>query len=343
MIKDNKPKVEYDVTDIGKAGFDKNLNKSQYGVPEQAVGQTSRYSSLRNTSGGILGKEATLYLGNSQVYIEPTLPALVIREGTKTKTLIGRRPSGEYGIFTPKEGYSALSAYSGESLVFSSEDPSWKSFNPTNFSYASATTITISNYTGTDFFRVGAPFRCTQGNVVKYFYITGVTDTLLTVSAGNVSSVESAPFTAVATSDFPSPPGFPFTFTFDSTIQMIDASISSFAQPGVFEGTFYMIGNILFANYKRSEFTIPNGVIPYMQEELPIPRNTNFNSTTQGSLTDFNAPNSYSAIVARIVTWPEGLGVLSELTNLVDIFYPIASGFPITWPQDLNFNISYQI
>lgn len=83
-------KVEYDIKDIGEAGFDSYLNRANFGAPEPVDGLISRYQSMRNLSGGLLSSESRLYMGNSQMYFDGGAIRFIVNDGDTDRVLIGR-------------------------------------------------------------------------------------------------------------------------------------------------------------------------------------------------------------------------------------------------------------
>lgn len=78
--------------------------------------------------------------------------------------------------------------------------------------YASATTITVPTDATTEY-SVGDKIRLTQ-TTVKYFYVTAVTSTTLTVNGGTDYTVANAAITDISYSKAVTPLGFPQYFTF---------------------------------------------------------------------------------------------------------------------------------
>jgi hypothetical protein len=90
-----------------------------------------------------------------------------------------------------------------------------------SWSYASANTITVPS-DATNIYNKGFVLRLKQGGDYKYFYITGVASTLLTVTGGSNYTVANAAITDIAYSLARNAIGFPVTFnlaapTWDTT------------------------------------------------------------------------------------------------------------------------------
>lgn len=87
----------------------------------------------------------------------------------------------------------------------------WSEITDT-WAYASATTITVPSGAAS-LYQKGDKLRLTQ-TTVKYFYIVGVADTVLTVTGGSDYTVANAAITDIAISRASDPFGFPGYFSF---------------------------------------------------------------------------------------------------------------------------------
>lgn len=83
------------------------------------------------------------------------------------------------------------------------------------WAYASATTITVPSGAATKY-SVGDKIKLTQ-STVKYFYVTAVADTVLTVTGGSDYTVDNAAITSNYYSKASSPVGFPDRFIYTAT------------------------------------------------------------------------------------------------------------------------------
>ena len=84
------------------------------------------------------------------------------------------------------------------------------------WTYASATTITVPSGAASKY-SVGDKIKLTQ-TTVKYFYITGVADELLTITGGTSYTLVDAAITLNYYSKVTSPVGFPQWFAYTSTL-----------------------------------------------------------------------------------------------------------------------------
>ncbi len=83
------------------------------------------------------------------------------------------------------------------------------------WAYASATSITVPSGAAS-IYSVGDKIKLTQ-TTVKYFYVVGVADTLLTITGGTSYTLTSATITSPYYSKFESPVGFPQYFNYTPT------------------------------------------------------------------------------------------------------------------------------
>jgi hypothetical protein len=87
----------------------------------------------------------------------------------------------------------------------------WMDANET-WTYASASTITVPTDATTKY-QIGDKIKLTQ-TTVKYFYITGVTSTVLTITGGSDYTLVNAAITANYYSKTSNPQGFPHFFSY---------------------------------------------------------------------------------------------------------------------------------
>ena len=100
------------------------------------------------------------------------------------------------------------------------------------WTYASATTITIAAG-GASIYAVGDRIKLTQ-TTVKYFYIIGVADTLLTITGGTSYTLTNAAITLPYFSHMASPVGFPSYFTYSPTIAFTAGTAPNTVSTGVY-------------------------------------------------------------------------------------------------------------
>ena len=114
------------------------------------------------------------------------------------------------------------------------------------WTYASATTITVPSGAAS-IYKVGMGIRLTQSSTVKYFYIVGVADTVLTVTGGSDYTLANATISAVSYTNTPDTAiGFPRVFQYTTTITGYTTN------PKTATLEFKMIGNCVYvATYTR--------------------------------------------------------------------------------------------
>lgn len=96
-----------------------------------------------------------------------------------------------------------------------STDTGWREVTD-SWSYASATTITVPS-DATAKYSVGDKIRLTQ-STVKYFYITGVASTTLTINGGTDYTLANEAISDVSYSKALTPQGFPQYFAYSPTL-----------------------------------------------------------------------------------------------------------------------------
>jgi len=119
----------------------------------------------------------------------------------------------------------------------------WQDANET-WTYASATTITVPSGAASKY-RVGDKVKLTQ-TTVKYFYITVVTDTLLTVSGGTDYTVANAAISANYFTHGGDPMAFPPYLNY--TPNWTTAGTAPALGNGTLTGKFYMQNKWVYAS-----------------------------------------------------------------------------------------------
>ena len=110
------------------------------------------------------------------------------------------------------------------------------------WAYASASTITVPSGAAS-IYQVGDKIQLTQ-TTVKYFYIIGVADTVLTVTGGSDYTVANAAISAISFSKASNPQGFPQWFNYTPTLNTGTADLSAFNV-----AKFYILGRTLFWHF----------------------------------------------------------------------------------------------
>lgn len=114
-----------------------------------------------------------------------------------------------------------------------------------SWAYASANSITVPSG-AQSIFQKGDKIKFTQHSVVKYMYVTGVTDTVLTVHAGSTYSIENTstyPITLIYISHQENPNGFPAYFPLGTPTWTTNATAFT-NQPSYNAWQFSIKGNI---------------------------------------------------------------------------------------------------
>lgn len=130
------------------------------------------------------------------------------------------------------------------SPVFNGNVDGWTSANET-WAYASATTITVPSGAAAKYAK-GDKIKLTQ-TTVKYFYVVGVADTVLTVTGGSDYTLVSATISANYYSHASSPIGFPTWFAHTPVIDSNVGSVGTYAGE-IITSRFYIIGTTCYFN-----------------------------------------------------------------------------------------------
>lgn len=131
------------------------------------------------------------------------------------------------------------------------------------WAYASATTITVPSGAVAKYSK-GDKIKLTQ-TTVKYFYIIGVADTVLTITGGTSYTLANATITNNYYSHQDSPVGFPSTFSYTSLWLAVSGTNPSI-ENGTITSTFWIKGGVCFFNISHtngSSTTYGNGAIWY--------------------------------------------------------------------------------
>ena len=133
------------------------------------------------------------------------------------------------------------------------------------WTYASATTITVPSGAAA-IYKVGMGIRLTQSSTVKYFYIIGVADTVLTVTGGSDYTLTNTTISAVSYAPNPDTAiGFPRVFQYNTTITGYTTN------PKTATLDFKMIGNCVYvgSTYNRIDGNDSNTTT--LTFTLPVP------------------------------------------------------------------------
>ena len=111
------------------------------------------------------------------------------------------------------------------------------------WTYASATTITVPSGAAS-IYKVGMGIRLTQSSTVKYFYIVGVADTVLTITGGSDYTLANATISAVSYTNTPATAiGFPNAFNYTPVVTYASGTTDPTGWTSL-NGSFSIGGNI---------------------------------------------------------------------------------------------------
>ena len=313
----------------------------RWGTPAGSFGATDAEN--RTLSG-------TLTLTNTDAYVQYCDPGGVGRDVVLPTEGTGNHPFYIYNSadaaenLTVKNGASAVIGvlHQGDSEIFISNAVAWSALGvgditgwssiSDSWTYASATTITVPSG-ATSIYSVGDKIKLTQ-TTVKYFYVVGVADTLLTVTGGSDYTVANATITSPYYSHQSNPVGFPQYFSYTPTgISASNVSIS---------GRFIVVGKVCSA---RISVYFTGGITFTTMPTLPIPASSSLlngfaclagiGGYYDASPTVFSYGSLYSVVL------PSATTVSIHKSDSTTI----SASVPITWANGdyLEVNFSYEI
>ena len=135
----------------------------------------------------------------------------------------------------PKGGYASVKAR------FEGLKTGWQNVTDT-WTYASSTTVTVPT-DATATYEVGYAVRLKQGGGYKYYYITGVTATVLTLNGGSDYTVANSAITDIYISPDSSPVDFPGYFNFSTTRAVSGGTVPTYTAADF--NIFWMVGGMV--------------------------------------------------------------------------------------------------
>lgn len=133
--------------------------------------------------------------------------------------------------------------------LINAKKPTPSDYNRMNqafFTYASATTITVTSIDATKFFQISDKLHIVQSGTDKYFYVVAVTSTLLTITGGSDYTLANATITTIELSRLATPLGFPVVMNYDCNPQGVGTASNFSLGTGQKLGRFLMIGKEVF-------------------------------------------------------------------------------------------------
>lgn len=252
---DKKPKaykVYKDIKHISDAGFDHGLIRNKFGQTPLAMPKAS----ASDLGGGIIGKEAPIYLGNKLYKMDGENSRTVVYDGSNPVILFGKRPNGTYGMDIATAGDSVFNLYREEMLFSSDSAGDWMPLTESLYSYTSSSRIAVSDLDASTTFQVGDKMRFKQTGATsyQYCYITGKAAAYVNVRGGTSFSLTNLAFTEIAISRASSPVGFPIpmyytpTITAESPLTIVTTNLADYCRTG-----FTMIGKNIILTISISQ------------------------------------------------------------------------------------------
>lgn len=252
-------------------------------------------------------------------------------------------------IVTVANGASSIAnADISDYRISAHEADGFKSCNETH-AYASATTVTVpSGALGR--YSVGDKYRIYQNNTLKYFYIVGVANTLLTITGGTDYTLTNSTINNPCTSRRATPVGFPQWFNFTPSNTNITIGTGGSASN---TGTFTINGrtvNVLI-NIILGTSGASMGSNPVVGLPVSMSSNYSITSPSQTPLVRavFNDNGGGAVDGYGWVNLTSGRSGTQLIVNTVAATYPVAAGLssttPFTWAagDEVKVTGSYQI
>lgn len=164
-----------------------------------------------------------------------------------------------------------------------------------SWTYLSSTTITVPSG-ATDKYAAGDKIRLKQGGGYKYFYVTGVTSTVLTVTGGSDYSVANSAITDNDFSKVVSPVGFPQWFNFPASFSGGGSMTVSNIQNVI--GKFAINGRDVHVLVSASVDTSGTASTTINVGSLPVGPNTGSSSLIGAALIDDGSGGSLEQVFA---------------------------------------------
>lgn len=175
--------------------------------------------------------------------------------------------------------------------------------------YASTDRISVSN-TSVDLrnmFAVGDPLRIQQSGAYRYFWVTKVEATQITVKAGLEYLVSNLPITEISRGKKLNPIGFPINFTYSPNLHVNMGSISGIT---IILAEFYLVGNTVNLDL-NAQFTIGGGGAGEVYQDIPAP---GFNYGSGGLISVGNIYASGSTFTPQSgFGWFDSAGSFNEI------------------------------
>ena len=200
------------------------------------------------------------------------------------------------------------------------------------WTYASTTTITVPSG-ATAKYQKGDKIKLTQ-TTVKYFYIIGVADTVLTITGGSDYTLTDATITDNYYSKVENPQGFPNSFNYTPT-GPTNTTLT---------GKFFIVRNHLWGSIKGAVTGTPSFA---NMPTLPIQASASIvgKLTNMGSYEDTGTAGRWGKITGVIVPSASVITLFNNNDTSADDMPFVSATVPITWVNTDNWfiNFDYEI
>lgn len=259
---------------------------------------------------------------------------LLALENLSTTGLLARTGAGAYSTRTITGTADVIDLSNGDGVsgnptidISNAWRTGWQK-SEDDWTYASATTVTSSIDPRT-IYEIGDRIRLVNNSTTKYFYIVGLTDTVVTLWAGSSYTIANSAITNLYFSKSENPIGFPYAFPYTATLTGFSADPASPLYFGRMHGKWMCI-DVRLNNAGTSNattFTI----------SLPVTAATVSNMNWQAGTYD-QVNNSVNSTVP-------GLARISSAGTVVNLFLDISgTGWTAALDKRASFsNLCYPV
>jgi hypothetical protein len=204
-----------------------------------------------------------------------------------------------------------------------------------SWSYASATTITVPSDATTKY-SVGDKIKLVQSAATKYFYVTAVSSTVLTVTGGSDYTVANSAISGIYYSKTETPQGFPQWFNWSPT--WTNFTVGSASQTA----KFTMHGKKVFGHIDVVLSSSTMGSGPYFT--LPVTSVSYAGTTTTQPIGLGRLFDAAPATALAGVFWKSTTTAEIQIWNAASTYVNttgIASTVPWTWANSDEFHLEF--
>jgi len=183
------------------------------------------------------------------------------------------------------------------------------------WTYASATTMTVPAADAA-IMRVGTKIKLTQ-TTAKYFYVTGISGTTITITGGTDYTLANATITSPYLSNQETPPGFPAEFNYTPTLTNLSGgtiTTAKFTMKGglVFVRFLYTLAGTNVSGSVRFTLPVSSAVTTSANAINSFAYLTDTGAATYAGIVEAFSATTVTVLVSNVSATYEGFSVLSS-------------------------------